>query len=649
MIVVKRFIGNPILSPEVQSDWEADSVFNPCCIKKDDTYNLFYRAVSRPKLVEGNRMNFSTIGHAVSTDGFHFSQRRQFIYPQNDWEKYGCEDPKTTYFEGKYFIFYTALSSFPFNPDSIKVALAVSRDLKTIEEKYQVTNFNSKAMALFPERINGQIAAVLTVNTDRPPAKISVAYFQNEDEIHSSQYWNYFFATLSDHVINIHRSNNDHIEVGAGPVKTAQGWLLFHSYIKNYLGGGNLLFGIEVLLLDLQNPQKILGRTREPILVPEKHYELFGKVPNVVFPSGAILDEEYLHLYYGASDTTCAVADIKTQELMDEIYPEGKLFFIPKTKDRVTIERYSGNPIITAIADHKWESFATFNPAAIYEDNKVFILYRTNDHQYHSFVGMAVSSDGLRIDERLINPIYAPREDFEIRNEPGNSGCEDGRVVKIGDRFFMTYTAYTGYTPPRIAITSISVSDFLGRAWNRWDQPKLISPPGIDDKNCCVLPELYDNKYVFFHRLQPCIWMDYTDDINFGKERFLSGKVVMTPRVNSWDSEKIGIGGPLIKTDDGWLMIYHGVSKRDYNYRLGAALFSLEDPIHLIARLDYPILEPDAWYENEGQRAGTVFACGNIVKDGQIFIYYGGADQVVCVGTVGLKELLNEVKRYKTI
>lgn len=647
MNVVRRFIHNPILSPDLQSDWEAEGAFNGCPVKSGDDTFLLYRAASRPLNLFGAGLSLSTIGIAKSRDGFHFGERKQLVKPEFPWEKFGCEDPRVTKFRDKFYIFYTALSSFPFGPNNIKVGVALTHDLSKIEEKHPVTTFNAKATMLFPDTVGGKMAAIVTANTDYPPSKIALAVFDREEDIWSKDYWYDWYMDLPSHTIHLQKSHNDHIEAGAPPLKTPYGWIFVYSYIYNYFTGGRKVFAVEAALLDLNNPQKIIGRTSDPLIVPEKHYELFGKVPNIVFPTGALVDEENLDIYYGAADTTTAVATVRLEDLMLELHPESRPFFIKKSHEHILVERYKHNPVIQAVKDHEWESYATFNPAAVYAEGKVFILYRTNDDWFRSYVGLGISNDGLRIDERLTKPVYWPREEFEVRNEPGNSGCEDGRVVKIGDRFYMTYTAYNGYSPPRAAITSISVSDFVNRRWSRWSTPKLISPPGIDDKNCTILPEKISGKYVFYHRLQPCIWMDFVESLEFPDGEYLSGKVLMQPRVNSWDSEKIGIGGPVLKTEDGWLMIYHGVSKKDYNYRLGAALFSLDNPLHLLARLDYPILEPLTWYENSGQRAGTCFACGNIIKDGQVFIYYGGADQNVCVGTVELKKLLKELKKFK--
>ncbi len=314
----------------------------------------------------------------------------------------------------------------------------------------------------------------------------------------------------------------------------------------------------------------------------------------------------------------------------------------------IKLERFDGNPIIQPIEQHEWESNLTFNPGAIYEDGKVHIIYRAVNKDFTSVLGYASSRDGLHIDERLPDPIYIPREDFEKKVGKGNSGCEDPRLVKVGDKIYMFYTAYDSRNPTRVALTSIKINDFLNKKWN-WKRPVLISPPSIDDKNACVLPEKINGKYVIFHRIPPSIWVDFVDDLEFTGERWIKGHILAKARKGKWDNEKIGIAAPPLKTKDGWLLIYHGVSSQDLKYRLGAMLLDLKNPTHVISRLDYPILEPEEWYENEGLRAGTVFACGAVIIKGKLFVYYGGADKYVCVATANVKELLEELKEAPSL
>jgi len=338
-----------------------------------------------------------------------------------------------------------------------------------------------------------------------------------------------------------------------------------------------------------------------------------------------------------------------------------------KAKSRTVLGRFDGNPILEPRPKHWWESKAVFNPGVIYEDGKVHIVYRAVGDSDVSVLGYASSVDGFRIDERLDEPIYVPREPFEgaglvyptpsyhqrtyvpIEDEDyvsggGWGGCEDPRLTRIDDRVFMTYVAFDGYSPPRVALTSIHISDFLAKNW-QWKKPVLISPPGVVDKNACILPGKINSKYVIFHRIFPDILIDFVDDLDFdGTTRWLIGEFKIRPRKTYWDSRKVGAGPPPIKTKDGWLLIYHAVGERDPGrYKMGMILLDLKDPTKALARSEEPILEPQVWYENEGWKAGVIYPCGAVVIKDRLLVYYGGADKVTCVASAKLDELLEQL------
>jgi predicted GH43/DUF377 family glycosyl hydrolase len=174
--------------PSELNSWEMDATFNGCPIKEKNKIHIFYRAISNLQDINSKKINLSTIGHAVSDDSLNYKNRELLIKPEFDWEQYGCEDPRVTKIDDTYYIFYTALSKFPFEPSGIKIGLAKTKDFKKIE-KHLVTNFNSKAMALFPEKINGKICAILSADTDKPPTKIGLAFFEKETDIYSDDYW----------------------------------------------------------------------------------------------------------------------------------------------------------------------------------------------------------------------------------------------------------------------------------------------------------------------------------------------------------------------------------------------------------------------------------------------------------------------------
>ena len=324
------------------------------------------------------------------------------------------------------------------------------------------------------------------------------------------------------------------------------------------------------------------------------------------------------------------------------------------------LERFENNPILGPDSRHWWETKAVFNPAAIYEGGKVHILYRAIGDTDNSLLGYASSLDGFHIHERLSEPAYLPREPFEgVNSLPhfdgkkvslyasgggGGGGCEDPRLTRIEDRVYLTYVAYDGYSPPRVALSSIGLDDFLQKQWN-WKKPVLISPPNVVDKNACLLPEKINGKYVIFHRIFPNILIDFVDDLDFdGKTRWLEGHFKIAVKSLSWDNLKVAAGPPPIKTKEGWLFIYHAIDERDdLRYKIGAMLLDIKEPTRVLARTKKPILEPLENYENIGLKSGVVYPCGAAVLKQQLFIYYGGADMVVCVATANLSDFLSQL------
>lgn len=299
-----------------------------------------------------------------------------------------------------------------------------------------------------------------------------------------------------------------------------------------------------------------------------------------------------------------------------------------------------------------------FNPAALYDGDRVHLLYRAIGDDDRSALGHATSKDGYTFSARSERPAYVAREPFEgevhrsvtVTQGPfasgggGWGGCEDPRLTRIGDRVHMTYVAYDGWNPPRVALTSIAYPDFLAHRWE-WDRPVLISEPGVVDKNACLFPERVRGKYVMLHRVFPDILLDYLDDLDFdGQTRWLEGHHRIPPRPDAWDSRKVGAGPPPLKTRHGWLLIYQAVSEQDPGrYKIGAMLLDKRHPERVIARSRGPVLSPDEWYENHGWKAGVAYPCGAVVKDGRLLVYYGGADTFVCVAEASLDDFVGRL------
>ena len=625
MFVVKRSLYNPIISPTIDHPWESFAAFNWCPVQDKKKFHCVYRAMSETKYIRGHELNLSTIGYGVSTDGHWYEPRKQLIAPKYPWDQFGCEDPRVTKIDDTYYIFYTALGTFPFTAAGIRIAVALTKDFETITERHLVTPFNAKAMALFPEKINGKYVALLAAHTDEPPVKLAVAEFDTIEQIWSEEYWNKWHDEIESHRIIVRRKESDQVEIGAVPIKTKDGWLVIYSHIQNYFSNDKI-FGIEALLLDLNDPKKIIARTDSPLLVPEEVYEEFGQIPNVIFPSGATVRGKELYIYYGATDTTCCRADVDLDALLKSM------------KKEPTVIRSEKNPILEPIKDHPWENKAVFNPAALDIGGKIHIVYRAMGADDTSVLGYAYSKDGTKIEERFDRPIYTPRESFEKKTFPGNSGCEDPRITRIDDRIHMLYTAYDGVHPPAVAATNISTDDFLKKNWE-WSRPVLITPTGVDDKDSCLFPEKIGDSYLVFHRTHNHICLDPIESLQFDGKRIDTFTPIIGPRRGMWDGVKVGIASVPIKTKKGWLLLYHGVSAEGI-YRVGALLLDLKNPTIVLARTTDHIFAPETTYEKTGIIPNVVFPCGSVVRGNKLFIYYGGGDQVVGVATADIDELV---------
>jgi predicted GH43/DUF377 family glycosyl hydrolase len=322
------------------------------------------------------------------------------------------------------------------------------------------------------------------------------------------------------------------------------------------------------------------------------------------------------------------------------------------------VKRHHANPVMSPRAHQEWEIRGTFNPAAVEDDEgNVHLLYRALGENGLSNIGHASSKDGINIDSRSSFPVYQPAIEERItrnaENPPiyhpaiytsggGWGGYEDPRTVKIGNRVYMTYTAFQGWESVRIGLTSIDVGDLRKHRWN-WRKPRLISPLNEVHKNWVLFPEKINGKYAILHGLVPKILIDYVDDLDapIRPIKSMRPQGIQPGREAFWDNLVRGAGPPPIRTEKGWLLLYHGLDKREYHrYKLGAMLLDLDDPTKILYRSPEPILEPDMHYENDW-KPGIVYASGALVRNGQLMIYYGGGDKHACVAQTPLNELLD--------
>ncbi len=300
------------------------------------------------------------------------------------------------------------------------------------------------------------------------------------------------------------------------------------------------------------------------------------------------------------------------------------------------MERYTGNPILRPVMEHAWESREVFNPAAIYLNGKVHLLYRAIGNDNISRIGYAASTDGVHFDERLPTPVYEPKDRHEL------DGCEDPRITQIGDELVMGYTALREYSHIQvyqIAVTTIKVEDFLAKKW-RW-MPRKLPFPGIHNKDAVIFPEKIHGRYAMLHRLEPDLCIAYSDTL----EHWCDISAIMGPRARGWDNWKIGVGGTPIKMGDYWMVIYHGVNV-DRIYSLGVIFLDAENPERVLYRSRRPILSPQRDYERFGKVPNVVFSCGNVVIGKELFLYYGAADSVICVAKIDIEKLLSSLHNY---
>ena len=326
------------------------------------------------------------------------------------------------------------------------------------------------------------------------------------------------------------------------------------------------------------------------------------------------------------------------------------------------LERHESNPIIEPREGNYWEMKATFNPGAIYADHRVHLLYRAIGGDDVSVLGYAASDDGVSFADRSLEPAYrpftikstTPKEEQKMLSPAyfsgggWNGGCEDPRLTLIDDTVYLIYTAFDGWGSIRIALSSIAIKDFLNKQW-KWRKPTMISPPGEVHKNWVLFPEKINGKFAILHSISPEVLIDYfdsMDDFN-DDEKAITSTYSRVSRTGAWDSWIRGAGPPPLRTELGWLLFYHAMDLRDPNrYKLGAMILDKDDPTKVLYRSRTPILEPDFDYENHGFKSGVVYSCGAIIKDGDLYVYYGGGDSVVCVAIANLENFLHELKMY---
>jgi predicted GH43/DUF377 family glycosyl hydrolase len=326
------------------------------------------------------------------------------------------------------------------------------------------------------------------------------------------------------------------------------------------------------------------------------------------------------------------------------------------------LKRWTANPILTPTGEGDWEAVAVCNPGAWYEEGVVYLLYRASA-EYRDYVihlGLATSPDGFHFTRASDRPVLSPSA------EGFDAGCvEDARVVKYGDTFYITYAARP-FPPYSYRKSEHSFPPGAPRALTEnWTRTGLASSMDLrhftrlgpmtaddaDNRDVVLFPEKVGGRYLCFQRPlswtgpqygceRPSIWLAASDDLLHWEDF-----VLFAQSEQPWEEAKCGASSPPLRTEEGWLMIYHGVDANSV-YRVGAMLLDRENPRRILARCPHPILEPEAPYEVEGHVRNVVFPVGNVVIGDELFVYYGGGDSVCAAATVPLAGLVRYVLSF---
>lgn len=303
--------------------------------------------------------------------------------------------------------------------------------------------------------------------------------------------------------------------------------------------------------------------------------------------------------------------------------------------DTELFQRHGENPIIT-VRDVPYLANSVFNAGVTMVADETLLLMRVEDRRGISHLTVARSRNGIsdwRIDPQpslLPDPERYPEELW---------GIEDPRIVWLEDQgeWAITYTAYSRGGPMVSLACTTDFKDFRRMG--------PIMPP--EDKDAALFPVRFGGRWAMIHRPVATfpatgahMWISFSPDLkHWGDHRIL----IQARRGAWWDANKIGLSPPPLRTDEGWLVLYHGVRDTAGGsiYRLGLALLDLEDPCRVIARSDQWVFSPEESYEVFGDVNKVVFPCGWLVIGDTVRLYYGGADSCIALATASLSDLLN--------
>ncbi|MWV46022.1 glycosidase [Paenibacillus sp. HJL G12] len=330
------------------------------------------------------------------------------------------------------------------------------------------------------------------------------------------------------------------------------------------------------------------------------------------------------------------------------------------------IERSEANPIVVP-GQYDWRRVTVFNPAVILKDGKFYMIERTAGSltPFQCFFGLLESEDGVHFKHVLDRPVIHP-EQFGF---PYGS-IQDPRIVHIEGTYYLNYAmrpCSMNYYPTGLGVPNSSKPDYpdgwgqspgdwltrssiaVSKDLINWDFLCDTTPLDINDRDNILFPEKINGKFVLLRRPEeyvgeafgtekPGMWITYSDNLVDWEEP----RLIASPAAD-WECKKIGGATPPVRTDQGWLTLYHGVDA-DNVYRVGAMLLDLEQPEKIVARSNRWIMEPEAYYEKFGLFIpNVVFPTANVVKDGLLYIYYGCTDTSIGLATVPLEDLVEYI------
>jgi len=295
------------------------------------------------------------------------------------------------------------------------------------------------------------------------------------------------------------------------------------------------------------------------------------------------------------------------------------------------VTRCKNNPILTK-DDIPYKVETVHNAAVTKYKGQYIMLFRSHLDTGRSIIGLAKSDDGFSF-KSTDAPFMTPSKE-PLFSKYEEFGVEDPRITFLEDAYYITYSAYSRHG---VRIGLAKTTDFK-------TIQRLAFITQADYRNTVIFPEKVNGRYVKLDRPHSDIspwstWISFSPDlIHWG-----NSQLVMKPVKYHWDEMKIGPGAPPIKTDKGWLEIYHGVfpTMDGCVYRLGAALHKLDEPEIILGVGDRWILQPEDPWEIVGYVHNVVFTCAAVAEeDGTVKIYWGGADKVMCAGTAIIDELV---------